>query len=402
MRLLFLVLLLAVPAAAAQGVPPTLAALTDSLAAVAAIPDASARAEAVDAVWADLLAAGQVPFRAPDGAAFLFRGPADSVHVAGDHTGWRPAPMTRLAGTDLWLRAEAFPDDARLDYQLIRDGTWLLDPNNPHTQTSGFGPNSELRMPAWRAAPETEPDASTPRGTLGPERTLDSAALGHAVVYRVWTPAGYDARTPLPTVYVTDGPEYANAAMGALPVVMDRLVAERRIEPAVVVFIDPHVDGENRRAVLYLQNDAFVAFVADELVAAIDAAYATRTEADARVILGTSFGGVFATALGLARPDVFGRLAIQSPAYWVTESAEWSGPTLFELAAAAEPGAITAYLHAGTFNDGAEGARRMRDVLRAGDHALTYAERNQGHSWGHWRAELPALLETLLPSEAGR
>ena len=64
-------------------------------------------------------------------------------------------------------------------------------------------------------------------------------------------------------------------------------------------------------------NPSYARFVADELVPAIDAAYRTRDFSEARGILGTSLGGLFSAYLGTTHPDVFARLAIHSPAFWV-------------------------------------------------------------------------------------
>ena len=76
----------------------------------------------------------------------------------------------------------------------------------------------------------------------------------------------------------------------------DNLVADGRVEPCVVVFVDPRWAGQNRRQQQYVQNPGFAAFVAEELVPTIDAAYRTRPDRESRVILGTSLGGVFAYA----------------------------------------------------------------------------------------------------------
>jgi len=204
-------------------------------------------------------------------------------------------------------------------------------------------------------------------------------------------------------VYVTDGHEYSDDRLGAMLIVLDNLIHDGRAAPCVVVFVDPRdvVTGQNRRQEQYVQNPDFVAFLADELVPAIDAAYRTNPSADARVILGTSLGGVFSTYLGLLRPGVFRNLAIQSPAYWVSESPQWwEGPSLFEMVQAAPDSLFTIYMSTGTINDGEANARRMRDLFLANGYRLTYRERPEGHSWGQWRALLDEVLMALVPGPA--
>lgn len=396
-RLLAAVLLLA-PAVRAQ-VPAHARGLLDRLAAIGAVADAGERETQTSALWTALRDAGRIPFAHADTAVFLHRGTATSVGVAGDHTGWSPAALTRQGASTLWARTVTLPGAARVDYQLVVNGTWMRDPANPHTQASGVGSiNSELRMPAWVFPAETVYRPGIAHGTMGAAVTATSAHYPRPVLYRVWTPPGYaDGSARHPVVYVTDGHEYADPALGTLPTVVDNLIADGRIEAPIVVFIDPRQGGQNRRQEQYVQNPGFARFVAEELVAAVDAAYRTRTGRDDRVILGTSLGGVFSTYLGLQHPDVFGRLAIQSPAYWVSESAQWwTGPSLFQMVAASTA-PFTIAMTTGTINDGEANARRMRDAMLARGHALTYREVPEGHSWGNWRALHDEILPALLP-----
>ena len=393
---LLALLTLADSARAQEG--PAVRSVIGAFEAAGQIADAGARRSAVDSAWATV--EGRVPFVRADSALFLWRGSARSVAVAGDMTGWRPtAELRRVGETDVWLRLDRFPETARLDYKLVVDGSdWRLDPANPHQQWSGFGPNSELRMSAWAPSPWTDRQPDVPRGALSPARTIESDDYPHPVTYRVWTPAGYDALDELAAVYVTDGHEYADARLGALPDVLDNLIAAGRIPPCIAVFIDPRSGGTNRRQEQYVQNEAFASLVATDLVAAVDAAYRTDARREARTILGTSLGGLFAVSLGLEHPDVFATLAPQSPAFWVSGgSLGWTGPTIYERVASAPSLPFRIAMTTGTIRDAEDGAREMRDALVARGVELTYVEVPEGHSWGNWRALLDDVLVALLP-----
>ncbi len=401
MRSLLLALLLA-GSAAAQTVPPHARGVIDAFGAAGAITDAAEREAAVAALWGALDDADRIPYTHADTALFLYRGAASTVAVAGDLTGWNPnLALSRVGLSSVWLRQTTLPEAARVDYKLVLNGSsWILDPANPHQQASGFGPNSELRMPAWVFPQETVYRPEIAHGQMGAATTVQSARYGHPVTYRVWTPAGYADRAGLPVLYVTDGHEYSNAALGALPTVLDNLIADERIAPCVAVFIDPRRGGTNYRQEQYVQNPGFAAFVAEELVPAVDAVYRTAPDREHRVILGTSLGGVFASYLGLLHPDVFGRLAIQSPAYWVTENPSyWTGPSLYTLVAAAPAGRFTVAMTTGTIRDTETEARRMRTIYEAGGHPIVYREVPEGHSWGNWRALYDEMLPSLLPPD---
>ncbi len=365
----------------------SVAALRDTLHHIAALPE-RARASALDGLWTALVEGHQVPFAVGDSALLLYRGEANAVAWAGDFTGWQPRRAgRRINGTDVWTAAVRLPPDARTEYKIVVDGTWRLDPSNPVQSWSGFGPNSDLRMPAYVYPAETLPRADVRKGALSDPIRLSSDTLGYDVQVRVYTPAGYDTLDALAALYATDGHEYAPDHLGGLITTLDNLIADGEIAPVVAVFIDPRNPDsleQNRRETEFIANPLFVSFVADELVPYVEAHYRVRRGRDARVILGTSFGGFFAAYLGATRPDVFARLAIQSPAFQLH-------PQILDAYAHAPAAPYRISLSQGTLFDG-DWARRLRGALEENGYAFTYAERNEGHAWAHWRALLPGVL----------
>lgn len=367
---------------------------------IAGVADPMARTAQLDALWSQLRAAGQVPYAQGNRAAFLYRGAASSVSFPGDVNGWNASSSavraTQVAGTNLWMWETTLPPDARLDYKIVLGGSnWILDPANPLQMWSGFGPNSELRMPDYQYPRDTVRAAGLARGTLSPNVTLPSPQLGASINYRVYTPAGYAAGelANLPVVYVTDGHEYAADHMGSMTAVLDNLIADGRIRPTIAVFIDPRdpTTGQNRRAEHYVQNSRFAAFVADALVPAIDGEYRTDPAAAARTILGTSLGGLNSAYFGAQRPDVFGNIAVQSPASFGSFA-----PGLLD-AYRTQPLAdrLRLFVSAGTINDGA-GGRQFAAVLAERGYDFAFVESNEGHSWGQWRGVLDDMLVHLV------
>lgn len=372
---------------------PSYGAFRGALAAATEIPDPAARATRLDELFSLLEAAGQVPYAQGRKAAFLYRGPASSVAFPGDHTGWNPgaAPAARLADSDVWLYETELIADSRVDYKVVRDGSWILDPRNPLQVWSGFGPNSELRMPRYRYPHETVRRPGSPSGALGPWIHIDSTALGYTVRFRVYTPSG-DGLAELPAVYFTDGHEYLADHLGSAVVVLDNLIAARRLRPVLAVFVDPRdpVTGENRRMEQYVGNPAFASFVAQELVPSVDLTWPTDPHPGARTILGTSLGGLFSAYLGALHPEVFENVAIQSPAFHA-----W--PSIYSLYAgnAALADQLDVWMESGTIHDG-QGGPLMADVLAAHGYDHVFREVHEGHSWGHWRALLDEGLLHLV------
>jgi enterochelin esterase family protein len=379
-----------------QQVFPSYQAFKDELAAISATADAAARTVRLNTLWTQLRAAGQTPYAQGNQMAFLWRGSATSVSVAGDFNSWSATASraTQVAGTDLWVRELTLPSDARVDYKIVTGGNnWVLDPANPLQMWSGFGPNSELRMPSYDYPEETIRRPGVARGSLSGNVVRSSAALGYSIQHRVYTPAGFDPQTSpgLPVVYVTDGHEYAADHMGSLVAVLDNLIDDGSIRPTIAVFVDPRNPtnlSSNRRQSEYVSNRRFADYLADELVPAIDGAFATSTAAEDRVILGTSLGGLAAAYVGAVEPATFGRVAIQSPAFWASTS------IYDQYRRAPVPGQKIS-MTAGTINDGS-GGPTMAAILQQFGYDYTYDEANEGHSWGNWRAQLPAMLRELV------
>jgi enterochelin esterase-like enzyme len=380
-------------------------AFKERLSAISKLPDTERTAE-LDALWKQLSEANQVPFALGDRVAFLYRGPATAVAVPGDFSEWNPkqdsARATQVANTDLWMLEKTFPADARLDYKIVLDDSnWTLDAANPLQMWSGFGGmNSELRMPDYRYPQETVRRDDVPHGQLSDKQSIKSKHLGYEVIYRAYTPAGYDAQqddsqqyTKLPVIYATDGHEYAADFQGSLVIVLDNLIAEKKLRPTFAVFIDPRdpATGFNRRMEEYGENDRYVAFLAGELVPRVDAAFRTHREPSDRIILGTSLGGLNAAWCGATRPETFGKVAVQSPA----DFAKYAPRTLERYTAEPLADKLQLFITAGTIGDG-DAAPTFAKLLAEKGYRHTLLLTNEGHSWGNFRASLDDILVGLI------
>ncbi len=362
---------------------------------VANLADPIQRTAEVTAFWQQLRTAGQVPYAQDNQVAFLYRG-GGSVSWPGDANGWNPNAGgwrgQAVGQSDIQMVERVLPSDARVDYKLVVNGNWILDPANPLQMWGGFGPNSELRMPDYQYPLETIQQMGIDHGTLSGNQRITSGRLGQDVQFRVYTPAGFDPQgPPLPTVYFTDGHEYAADYLGSAVQVIDNLIAAGQLRPLVAVFVDPrHPDtGVNQRAEQYVSNRDFAAFLADELVSHIDGRYATSTAAADRTILGTSLGGLNSAYVGAVENDVFQNLGIQSPAFWVDESvtAAYRNQALVDR--------VRIFMTNGTIRD-SSGAGPFADLLAAEGYDFRYTTANESHSWGNWRAQLDDMLIDLV------
>jgi|GEM_PF-109149 len=356
------------------------------------------------------------PVVSGEDVVFVYRGPARRVEVAGDFTDWAPRSlvMSELPGTDVRFYAAKFPRGTRAEYKLVVDGEWKLDPLNPDRNDNGVGgENSSFTTEGYAGAaraggvgaavlPPAAAVAVDPRRaggafmTAGPDPLSDIVAdsvasrhLGGERKISVYLPPEYRrAGTRLPVLYVQDGSDYIRR--GSAIETARRLVAEGRVRPFIIVFVDPADRMKD-----YWASDRFADFMATELVPYIDARYRTVAGRDGRALLGASLGGVISYWTALRHPSVFARVGGQSTAFWIDEErllAELS--KLDEGARLRHPQRF--YLDTGRLESLLGVNRRAQVLLRARGYPVTYFESEAGHNYTAWRDRLPDAYLALM------
>lgn len=321
-------------------------------------------------------------------AHFLLRKSATSVTIPGDANGWDPQAfnMRRITNTNWWYYTQIFEPDARLDYKFVLNGTnWILDPKNPYQVSGGFGPNSELRMPAYQPAPEINYDPNIPHGTIF-DTTFTSVHLGNSRRIRVYVPPGYPAQfDSLGLILFHDGLDYISLAQSDR--VLDYLLSKGEIQPVLGVF----VPAINRTAEYagHLKTQ-FANFIVLELLPWLRTRYRIYSSPATHATLGASNGGNIALYLGWKYPEIFGNIAAQS------SNVEAEISTGFQNL---PPGSLKFYLDVGTYDIQVliPLVRNFRVLLEQKGYAHRYAEFHEGHSWGNWRAHIDDALKFFFP-----
>ena len=342
-------------------------------------PDAAERARA----------AKTSPLVEGEHVTFVYRGDARRVEVVGDFTGWAPAGLLLreapgAAGVK-FIRLK-FPKAARLEYKLVADGEWILDPLNPNKNNNGVGgTNSNFAGPDYRPAAQAA-GRDDLRGRL--ER-LDLPG-GDRRKVQVYLPPGYAAggAARYPVLYMQDGSQFI--ALGRAAETADRMIAEGRLEPFIIVFVDP-VD----RMKEYWADDRFADWMARTLVPLVDSRYRTRAERDARALAGASLGGVISIWTALRHPDLFARVAGHSTAFQIDEERLLAAlARLDEEARRKHP--LRFYLDAGSYEPPIfDTSRRANVILRARGYPVAYREAPVGHNYTAWRDRLPDAYAAL-------
>ncbi|UNO39243.1 alpha/beta hydrolase-fold protein [Streptomyces sp. MST-110588] len=352
-----------------------------------------------------------------------------------------PHLMSRLPGTDVWALTHRLRADHRASYQFHvargpREETlrtdreaWLRvldaavpDPLNRApvlAARDGRHPSSVMELPDAPAQPWWRPTAAAPRAA---GRTVEREVSGRRV--HVHLPAGHrllaadgdgDGAPSVGhvgpagdagSVVAADGP-YAVAVLldGEMwgPVLrfgdtLDALMDDGCLRPTVALLVDTM--GRERRMADLSCSEAFVDWLADELLPWAGAEFGASTDPAHTVVAGQSAGGLTAAFAAFRRPERFGNALSQSGSFWWPDGTEFDTgsewltrqyartprrPVRFHLEVGLQEWMLLPQ------------NRHLRDVLQARGYEVNYREFNGGHDYACWRGGLADGLAALLP-----
>jgi len=346
-----------------------------------------------------------------------------TVFVAGSFNQWNPgAADYRLSAGSRGQYAITLPAAVRgpIEFKFTL-GSW----DAVEQDSAGRDiPNRSFTVPATGAATYTGTVTrwrdGTPRplppSSASPEVSVltDSFAmpqLGRARRVWLYLPPGYAAsQQRYPVLYMHDGQNVFDARTSfagewGVDETLDSLHALGD-SGVIVVAVD---NGGPRRFDEYSpwtnakygggQGDAYVDFLAQTLKPYIDQHYRTLPDRLHTGVAGSSMGGLISLYAALKYPDVFGRVGVFSPAFWVA-------PAIYDLARRAQPrpGTRIYIVTGGQEGDTPEvyvhDHQRMVDTLRAAGLDVQAAVRPDGkHAEWFWRREFPAAYQWLFQDQ---
>jgi enterochelin esterase family protein len=308
-----------------------------------------------------------------------------TVDVVGDFNSWgSQIPMTKLeSDVSFFYKKMSFESSARLDYKFVKDGSqWIVDPRNPNTVTGGFGPNSELSMPEFIQPTEIIPRTNISHGEI---TTLSEPWTSPKV--QVYLPPNYTSNKTYSTFYTSDGSEYLSLASAA--VILDNLIADKRIDPVIGVFIDPLGD----RVAWYRCNPDYLTYL-DGLVEFIDNTYSTNNSAYNRLHLGDSMGGIVSAYVGLERNETFKLVGSHSGAFWTGNIYG----ILPKYNAVSPSIGLKMWFSAGTYESSIYDDTKIMEnysIDKGWETEAIYLF--EGHSWGSWRHTFDDMMDFFFP-----
>lgn len=335
-----------------------------------------------------------------DHAIFIWEG-TTALYLTSDLNHWddRPRPFKRISprlqpasAKSTWYCALTLPRDAYVEYAFHDPVTQenFLDPLNRKTVNNGMGGrNNFFYMPETMPSPFSTRRADVTPGALTSHR-VDTGLLRddyERTIYLYRPPVN----EPAPLLIVYDGQDYLQR--GKLAVIVDNLIAEKRIRPLAMAFLP---NGGRWRSVEYACSDATLHWVeqiilplAREKLRLLD----VEKHRGAYGVLGASAGGLMSLYTGLRLPDIFGKVLSQSGVS-ALDGRDFATVDLVKHGQARD---VQIWMDVGKLEFLLEDNRRMSALMKEKGYNITYREFTGGHNYTSWRNDVWRGLEVMFP-----
>lgn len=322
-------------------------------------------------------------------ATFLWQG-KEPVSLIEDLHNWEEGPQQMVnAAPDIWLTTLQLPSDGYLEYAFLdpQTGQRVEDPLNPHKVWNGINAyNHYFYMPKGGPTSLILPIEGIAHGTVTRHSvpTRDYVVGSKRTVYLYQPPV----KGPVPLVAVYDGPDYLR--LGILNVIVDNLIAEKRVQPFAMALIQ---NGGRARSLEYSCAESTLGFLFECIIPLAQEHLTLTPPGDEFYgVVGASLGGLMALYTGMRLSRIFGKVLSQSGAFGTPEY-EFAIVDLIRYAPRPD---IQIWMDSGRLEWLLEGNRRMYALLKEKDYQIKYHEFSGGHNYTSWRDDLWRGLEALF------
>ncbi|MGB5410840.1 MAG: alpha/beta hydrolase-fold protein [Woeseiaceae bacterium] len=336
---------------------------------------------------------------------FVYRGDVEAVFLHCWISGLDTAqPFQRLEGTDVWATTIELPKGSRIEYkfEVIRDGNkeLILDPLNPVLAHDPFGANSVCQGYGYERPEWSLPNTLSRQGSLH-RKQIHSNAFGEARDIHVYLPATFRSNRRYPLLIVHDGDDYLRYA--DLKAVLDNLTHRLEIPSLIAVLVQ-----SPDRLAEYSGNDTHAKFLAEDLLPHMVAEYPLIDRADARCLMGASFGGVASLHGAWRYPEHYGSLLLQSGSFAFSDIGRHNrGPAfdpvvrfMNEFREQQQRPAARIFMSCGMYESLIYENRSLVPHLQAKGVEVRFEEARDAHNWENWRDRLRLGLSWLMPGPA--
>ena len=233
------------------------------------------------------------------------------------------------------------------------------------------------------------------RGTVQ-DVTLFSEALQEDMQLLIYIPANYSPLYKYTVLIASDGKDYFQ--LGRMSRVADELLENKEIENIIIVGV-PYKSVEDRRRKYHPsgeQHDAYLRFLAHELVPYLDDKYPTYQIGMGRALIGDSLAATVSLLAAAKYPNIFGKVILHSP--MVNEA------VLEKVENVRTPHSFSVYHIIGTrenevkttsgeIRDFLKPNRILNSLMEEKGFSVFYDEFEGDHTWKHWQPDLKRAIK---------
>lgn len=229
--------------------------------------------------------------------------------------------------------------------------------------------------------------------------TLYSKELGEEVDMLLYLPPTFSTLYKYSLLIAQDGRDYFT--LGRIATLAGELIGERQIDNTIIVGI-PYKNVEDRREKYHpngSRHEAYIRFLAHELVPYLDKELPTYQMGHGRALIGDSLAGTVSLLAGLSYPHTFGKLILQSPyvnGYVLDKAKTFGEPHLLEIYHSIGQKETAVETTDGKTKDFITPNRELHHVMKDRRFSHYYREFDGDHTWTHWQPDLKCALLKML------
>lgn len=232
------------------------------------------------------------------------------------------------------------------------------------------------------------------------EVTFYSEALSEEMQILIYLPHNYTPLFKYTVLFGSDGKDYIQ--YGRVGRIIDQQIEDNEIENTIFVGI-PYKSVSERRRMYHPAGDkreAYIRFLAHELVPYIDKHYPTYQVGSGRALIGDSLAATISLLTAIKYPSIFGKVILHSP--YVDQF------VLDQVESVQDSSAFSIYHVIGTeetevetqvdgIQDFLTPNRSLKAAIEEKRFDYFYEEFEGNHTWKYWQKDMPRAIKMNLP-----
>jgi len=229
--------------------------------------------------------------------------------------------------------------------------------------------------------------------------TFFSESLQEHMQLLIYIPANYTPLYKYNILIASDGKDYFQ--LGGIPRLADELIDDYEIEYLIIVGVAYKSVEDRKRKYIPSgdQHEAYLRFLAHELVPYLDEEFSTNTLGSNRGLIGDSMAATVSLLAAIKYPNIFGKAILHSPYVddlvieKVRNAVHWDLLSIYHVIGTDEDEVM---LHDKTVKDFLTPNREMHQLMVKMGFDIFYEEFKGNHTWKYWKPDLKrALIENF-------